>query len=161
VFLLNSIALDTEKEEAGDWVAFPVNGRESGLRLRIARFGNPSAKKMAADLSARAKRLPDGSIPRELVDINFEKVFAATILTGWEPAVDLDGEPLEYSPANAERILRDPRFAHLRDFVASYATTTANYLTAAVEADEDALKNGSAGGSSAGRSSPNRRSKTG
>ena len=109
---LGTLAYDKSKEEDGVWCDGP-----EGLRLKIARIGNPQYQSYLRKLASKAKRTS------QLVE-NSEgwtiKATAHHILKGWENLQDDDGKDIPFSVPIAEEFLA--RYSDLLQMVQEFAT---------------------------------------
>lgn len=123
---------DLDKEREGVWVPY----RGTGVRLRIARLGNPHhaevhrriVEQRLTDLNAR--ELSD----EQNLDAQKEAV-ARAVLTDWDGVVDAEGQPLPYSPETALEFFRDPEMHRLYAFVFEQSMRDENFRKARIEAD--------------------------
>ncbi len=107
-------ATDETLEENGTW--FPIGG---GARLLVARSGNRKYAKLLTKEVERNKKALDlnDDAADKLSEEIMIGVIAETILLGWED-VSFKGEVLEYSVANAKKLLAVKDF---RKTVAQFA----------------------------------------
>jgi hypothetical protein len=70
--------------------------------------------------------LQKGSLKEEKAEAIVCKVLAETVILGWEGVLDRDGEPLEYSPSAAEKLLKD--LPILRNIILKEASDISNFL---------------------------------
>ena len=100
--------VDKESCETGKWFAI-----QKDIRLKIARLGNKKYKQVFKKVTApyrntmRRKKLDDA-----IADEITIKVVARTVLLDWE-GIEIDGEPVEYSVATAEKALTNEDFLTL------------------------------------------------
>ncbi len=100
-------ALKTDPKAESEGKPFTLR---CGMKVTIARANTPNYRQKLAELMSpyfgliRAKKpLPDGVY----ADITI-KVIASAVILDWEP-VSYGGDKFEYSPENAEKLLRDPK----------------------------------------------------
>lgn len=107
-------ATDETLEENGTW--FPIGG---GARLLVARSGNRKYAKLLTKEVERNKKALDlnDDAADKLSEEIMIAVLAETILLGWE-GVSFKGEEIEYSVANAKKLLAVKDF---RKAVAQFA----------------------------------------
>lgn len=131
---LKSIKADATKVLGGVWVDY-----EAGVRLLVARMGNPAfeafvrSKQRGNVRGFRAKRISDAE-----AEAITKEAAAAHILVGWENIEGDDGQPIAYSPAKALEFFNDPALADLYQFVLVQAADASAYK---LEADEEARGN--------------------
>lgn len=101
---IEELALDPDREVHGQWV-----DAGDGCRLLIARKGNAQYEKLLRRVMGPAQRKAElGRLTNEEARELFSGVMAKTILLGWEGLTE-GGRPVEYSPENAERMLKTYR----------------------------------------------------
>lgn len=108
---ISSIRQDPEKCQKG--VLFEFN---AGIKLRIARYNNPTFKKVVADLSKDKLAALRAGDPEVTAAVNREAA-AKALLIGWENIEDDGGYAIPYSPEKALEFLSDPTMQDLYDFV--------------------------------------------
>lgn len=138
---------DRDAESEGVWVDLG-----DGAKVKVARFNNPAHEK-----AVRRHQKPYKSIlntgrplPKDVADEITIKTMVETILLGWEGMADRHGDPLPYTPASAERLLRDlPDF---RNTVAGLALTAETFRLEALR-DAEGNSPASSDGKSDGEAS--------
>lgn len=130
---LKRIALDAGKAQEGVWVPFVED-----IRLKLRRSNNPeylqALQKVREDHAIQIRLGRVG--PKEDRALRIPLV-ARYIVVDWEH-IEEGGKPLPYSPETAERLLSDPQYAVLFEFVEAQAADIENF--AAGEEDQ-LLKN--------------------
>jgi len=122
---------DQNKEKEGVW-----QDMGDGLKMRIARIGNPNYQKRFQALSKPHRRaLRRGTLSDEIAEQLLIKCLAETIVLDWE-GVEENGETIPYSVDNAIRILTD--YPDLRNYVNDIANEMEGYKE---DADEEAIDN--------------------
>ena len=123
---LDSLRIDVDAAENGK--TFTLS---SGMVVKLRRTNCKAHKTAMAELLephaasiAVRKELPPGVF----TDIAL-KAFASAVIVGWD-VVDWDG-PFEYTPANAEKLLREPALHDIADELAAIAGS-ADYFRLAV-----------------------------
>lgn len=112
-FNINKLRTDRDAEKKGVWVE-----AGAGLRLLIARLGNPEYNKYLNTLlrPLRAKLGGVGEInPADIEEVTLRAI-AEHILLGWENLTDtVNGEevPVPYSKQKALELLQIPDFAEI------------------------------------------------
>jgi len=109
---IHSIMTDLEKEQKGVWVNFA-----EGIRLKIARAGNPDYNKLLRELSKPyIKEIREGTADDNVNKDILMKVRSETILLGWE---NLDGDEgaILYSAQTAYEFFKDPSLKDFYNFV--------------------------------------------
>lgn len=112
--MVNISALKTnpQAEEEGVWVDY----ENTGVKLKIARIGNPAFDKAVNKLSAphlKKIRNGDASLQEKLT----KEAIAETILLDWKGIEDDDGKTLKYSKKLSKELLNDPALRDLYKFV--------------------------------------------
>lgn len=100
---LSAFATNKKTAVEGVWV-------EAGgdLRLLIAKLGNPVHQKLAFRLmKPHMRKVSNGTIDPTTLNSLTAKIYAGSILLGWENLADDAGKVIEYSPEQAEKILTD------------------------------------------------------
>lgn len=94
-------------DDGGVW--FPYG---NGVEFLIARANNPKFSRRANYFYEKYKRLLDGKGEAAEAKSNeiMATVMAETILLGWKGTVKFQGQAVEYSKANAEKLLATPLF---------------------------------------------------
>jgi len=116
---LSALRVDPELSEEGRWVDY-----ELGIRLRIARHNNSRYQ------AYFMKLLRDNPEVQEDTDAfgNLLKVAVGrTILRDWEGVEDDDGKEMKFSEDVGEKILTDPAYQDLYQFVLSEAQSSLLY----------------------------------
>ena len=107
-------ATDEKKELEGVWEDIGDGGR-----ILIARTNNPKYEKLFTKLiKPHRGRLRRGNLSDELSKEITVKLLADTILLDWE-GIEEDGESLQYSKPEAERLLKD--YKDFRNMVSEMA----------------------------------------
>jgi hypothetical protein len=124
---------ETDKtiEKAGFWYAF-----SKSTRYLLARAGGSNirfAKVLEAKTRPHRRQLDDNSMDTDLANSLLIEAFVDAVLLDWEGVTGKDRQPLEYSKANAVKLLTDlpDLFTELR----TEATRLANFLVKQVEDD--------------------------
>ena len=132
VDLFADFALNETTENQGAWVPYSSN-----VEFLIARTGNRKYRKSFTHQFKKNQRLLDSGT--ETADAKAEEilidVMANTILLGWKGNVTIKGVKLEYSAANAKKLLAIPLF---REYISKCADDQAAYK--AVQDDQDEKK---------------------
>ena len=124
----NSLEVD------GKWFEFPENDDGTIPRVRLARMSenNPRFQKAMEQFSKDFRRdIELDILTEDRAGPLFRKVFINTILSGWEDLQDADGNAIEYTAENADKLLVDvPDFYRvLRD----EARRLSNYRAEVIE----------------------------
>jgi len=113
-----------------------VHDLGDGLKVRIARIGNPNYQKRFQAISKPHKRaLRRGSLSDEVAEKLLIQCLAETIVLGWE-GVEENGEEILYSKENAIRILT--AYPELRRYIEDIANEMEGYKA---DEDEEAIDN--------------------
>lgn len=108
---LARIRTDVSSEQEGVWVNY-----EHGIRLKIARIGNPSWKKFIRknrSLDQTLELMNGNGADADRAEEQTMEAVAHTVLTGWEGVTDDDDNEIPYSPEKALEFFQSPA---LRDF---------------------------------------------
>ena len=121
--------MNPEAEKDGVWVEYG-----KGVSFKIAYGQNRKFRNRASFYYKKHSKLldMDTDASRDKMEEITVQVMAETVLTDWRGAVKLQGETLEYSVANAKRLLAVEKF---RDWVSSQANDMAKFK--AVQEAED------------------------
>ena len=106
--IFKDFATDTKAEEAGIWVPYAGD-----VEFLIARTGNKKYSRVFLKEYNAAKRILDAKGPTaeaKAEELNVSTL-AQAILLGWKGDLKFQGEALEYSVANAKRLLAVKDFA--------------------------------------------------
>jgi len=107
-----------------------------GLKIRIARIGNPNYQKRFEALSKPHRRaLRKGSLSNEIAEELLIKCMSETIVLDWE-GIEENGVEIPYSRENAVRILTD--YHDLREHINDIANEMEGYKQ---EDEEEAIDN--------------------
>lgn len=127
---LSQLAVDPSKASNGVWVKW------MGGSFLIARFNNPTADMLRAQLSAEfyqkwSERDDDQALSeadtQELFDID-AKVMSEAILMDWKDvALDGDKKATEYTPEIGFKVLRDRAYYDLYQFILKEAVKHSQY----------------------------------
>ena len=132
---LSAIRADVTKETEGIWFEYEV-----GIRLLIARAGNPRFSKVLSKLSQphlkniRSKSFDSSDILEEIT----KRAVAEAILLGWENIEDDKGKTVKYSAEQAYEFFIDPS---LHDFYQFVTICSADREEFRLELEVDAAKN--------------------
>ena len=122
---------DKVKEKEGVW-----QDMGDGLKMRIARIGNPKYQKRFEALSKPHRRaLRRGTLSNEIAEKLLVQCIAETIVLDWE-GVEENGKETPFSVENAVRILLE--YPELRKYVEDIANEMEGYKA---EDDEEAIDN--------------------
>ena len=129
---IEKIKTDVKLEADGKWVDYTL-----GIRLRIARAGNPAYLEAMRRLTEpmrqeiREKKLTIEDFTEILL-----KVRAETILLNWENIEDKDGATIPHSPAKVEEFFRDEELKDFYKFVVDVSENSAEYVKQVIEESE-------------------------
>lgn len=101
---------DSNKEQNGVLLAFGVNSRNEQINFTVAREGgrNIQYQKVAEQIFKPYRRqIQHGQIDPQLLDELLAKVYAKSVVKGWEGVEDEKQQPLEFSEANVLKVLTD------------------------------------------------------
>lgn len=122
---------DKAKEKDGVW-----QDMGDGLKMRIARIGNPKYQKRFEALSKPHRRaLRRGTLSNEIAEKLLIQCMSETIVLDWE-GIEENGEEIQFSVENAIRILTD--YPELRKYVEDIANEMEGYKA---DDDEEAIDN--------------------
>lgn len=146
-------ATDPTKEIEGVW----TDDLGAGLKLKIARLKNPNFRKLYQRLTKPYERqIRNRTMDDAVENTILAKCLAKTVLLGWEN-LKVAGCVLEYSEAEALKILSNPQLADFRDLVVDLANDAELFRIEHLEQAEKNSSNGSAGtsnGENTSHSSP-------
>ena len=128
---LSKIALSEERCRDGVWITFFED-----IELCIRPAGNAEfrvAMQKKARRHVNAALLVDGDADVRDATI---PAMARHILVGWKNLLQDDGSELSYSPKAADKLLRDPRFGSLYDFVSRVSSDEQLYRESEIQAAE-------------------------
>jgi len=122
---------DKTKEQEG-----VVHEMGEGLKVRIARIGNPKYQKRFQALSKPHRRaLRRGTLSDEIAEKLLIQCLAETIVLDWE-GLEENGKEVKYSTENAVRILTE--YPDLRNYVNDIANEMEGYQE---DDNEEAIDN--------------------
>lgn len=125
---LESVAVDVEKQDEGDWVDLSTidarfEGDEGNLRVHLRSIRSDDFRRA----HRRARRKLDRMVARGITedpvktDVAARTAIAEACILGWENLL-IKEEVIAYSPAKALEIMLDKRFVHFHNAVAAAAT---------------------------------------
>jgi hypothetical protein len=126
---LQSLKVDPQRQTEGVWFDW-----SQGVRLKIARLGNPAFDARVREIIEEAKE--KGEEP-DTETATLEAI-AKTILLGWEGIEGEDDEPWTYTPERSLELLSDDGMRDLYKFVLVKSSESAHYR---FRADREALGN--------------------
>ena len=97
-------------ETDGIFIEYGYAANDKPIRIRIARAGGRNtafAKALEKETRPHRKALQTGLLDNKTADALYRKVFAETVVKGWENVTDAQGNTLEFSPANALKLFND------------------------------------------------------
>lgn len=124
---LSSIKRDVEKASQGIWRSF------EGIEFCIARIDNPDAKKEIRRLARLERMTRKGKVDDEAAEKNLAVVIAKTVIKGWRNLEDDEGKPIPFSVETATKIIADPAYAELRDWIVAVATEDEAFRAESIE----------------------------
>lgn len=126
---INLDGLDTARggELGYDLVLIGPDGRELPGHLKVRGYDSETyQQKLDEQQRRRMAKLQTQKIP-SVEELEADTLELATVLVmGWTCPFDLESKPLEYSPTNADRLLK--RFRWIRQQVDRAAGNRANFL---------------------------------
>ena len=127
--IFDEFATDEKLEIEGAWVDY-----DDKTRFRIAREYNDHFQRVFSETQEKHSRALKAKTEeaKKLSGKLMIEIMAKTILLGWEGPVKVRGVAVEYSFENAVKLLE---FKGFRGWVASQASTEANFKAEAEEAD--------------------------
>lgn len=128
---LSEYKYDSIKEEQGVWFE-----NSEGLKLKIARAGNPKAAALTRKLGVENQRRLRRTNNADLVDDLAKQVVAKHILLDWDNLEDDDGKPIQHTSAKALEFFREYNDFYLE--VMEYASRDDEYRESIVD---EAVKN--------------------
>jgi len=126
---LSALKVDPEASRDGIWFDWV-----QGVRLKIARIGNPAFDARLRALMDEAQERGETANQDEVT----KQAVAETVLVDWEGIDQDNGKPLKWSPKVSAELLSDEALADLYKFVVVKASETAHYR---FKADKEALGN--------------------
>ncbi|HEX2242745.1 MAG TPA: hypothetical protein VHK27_05745 [Gammaproteobacteria bacterium] len=132
--IYSALQTDEQLERNGVVLDFGEYGK-----FKIARAGGrnqPYNTRVRAALKPYQRQIDAGLLSDEKLAGLLAKPFAEHVVKGWEGVFDLDGNPIEYTQENAERLLLD--LPELFSIVREHAALLANFRK---EDNEAAIKN--------------------
>lgn len=112
-----------------------------GIKVRLARMGNPNYQAMVRRLTKKYA-LKSGVSMQDLSVDDFESIskeaFARTIIVGWSEMELEEGQPREYSWEEALDIISNPEYHAFYTFCQTQSQNRANFES---QLEEDDAKN--------------------
>jgi hypothetical protein len=120
--------IDTKAEAEGVWTDYA-----DGIRFKIARLGNPDYRAHLRKIGrANQIHVQQDLMDPEVMESFSKEAIAKHVLLDWENVEDDDGSKIPYSPDVGEKILKDPAYVRIFEFVVAFAARAENYRTAAI-----------------------------
>lgn len=146
---LNEIAVDTEKEAQGDWIESP---RWPGVWAHVRSIHHPDYRRaVQAQLQKLRRKYGQEPIPPEVNDRINAKLFVDYILNDLKGIEDDDGAEIAYDKDFGLKIMQEPAYRPLADFVSWAATVVGEDVSEQAETDAKNSQGGSSGKQSTGR----------
>jgi hypothetical protein len=101
--LFKQFATDPELEKKGILLDYGKNADGTSICIRIARAGGANKqfdKRMEALTKPIRRQLQNETAEAEQIDTIFRKLWAETVVLGWENVQDEDGKPIPFNVAN-------------------------------------------------------------
>jgi hypothetical protein len=131
---LSKAAGDPALIKDGVWVE-----HELGFKFKIRRMPNPEYNRMRQRLmQPLLRKSRRRTVDLDATEMILKKCVAHTVLVDWDEVDDDNDKPIPFSHEEAERLLIDPSFQDLYDFLLEEAQDLANFTA---EAREDEAKN--------------------
>ncbi|MEK9722239.1 MAG: hypothetical protein VW405_01985 [Rhodospirillaceae bacterium] len=145
---LSQVSIDPGKAVDGEWFDVSERAEVFDFRIRIASMGNPRFRAACRPLlKPHTKRLRD----KGLSDDEFFEIVAPAaaefVVTDIEGLENDDGTPLAYSVELGLRLLTEPHFRHIRDFITDKAGDIEKFLSDVQEESSGNSRSGSNGNS--------------
>lgn len=122
---------DKSLEDEGVW-----NSIGGDARIKLARIGNRRYRDaLQARLKPHRRAIRAGTLPEEVTEALMTEVIAETVIQDWKN-VELNGEPVPFSPQAALDILSDPEMKDLRDMIVELASDMELYRARDLEEAE-------------------------
>jgi len=134
---LSALRVDPELTEEGRWVDY-----ELGIRLRIARHNN---SRYQAYFMKLMRDNPEVQEDTESFSNLLKVAVGRTILRDWEGVEDDAGKKLKYTDEVGEKIITDPAYQDLYQFVLSESQATLAYRENAAGNSENSSTGTSSG----------------
>lgn len=116
---LSALRVDPELSEEGRWVDY-----ELGIRLRIARHNN---SRYQAYFMKLMRNNPEVQEDTEVFQNLLKVAVGRTILKDWEGVEDDDGNEMKFSEDVGEKIITDPAYQDLYQFVLTESQSSLLY----------------------------------
>ena len=128
--LLKRFGVSLQAEREGVW-----HELGSGLRVKLARWGNPRFTKRFEELvSPHRADIEAGTLDADVDAQVMAKVMAETILLDWD-GVEMDGKVVKYTTVDAEELLKREDLRDFRAEVQKRAQKIEKYRIANIKAD--------------------------
>jgi hypothetical protein len=128
---------DVDKEVGGVWVTHPL-----GFEFKVARMGNSEYRKsMAAMLTPELvaeRRVKGAAAVAKAAAKATPKLIAKHVLLDWRNVEDDEGNAIAYAPEEGERVLSDPAYHDLREWIEDVASDAQRFAEAV---EEESRKN--------------------
>lgn len=125
--------VDIEKENIGDWVQSP---RYPDVWAKVRGINNVDFRRAMSESTQKARRMYGRQpIPTDVEERIVAKAVVKHILLDIKGLEDDSGEPIKYSPDFGMKIMTDPEFRNLADFVVWAANTIGEQIEDEIEDD--------------------------
>lgn len=140
---LNELKVDAERESNGDWVESPT---WPGVRVHVRSIHNPDYRR-ALQLQVQKIRRKYGNepTPPEVQDKMMADLFVEHIINDIQGLEDDNDKPIQYDKDFGRKVMSDPEYRRLADFVSWAAGVVGEDETEELEADVGNSKSGSGG----------------
>jgi len=140
---LNEITVDTERENKGDWVESP---RWPGVWVHVRSLHNPDYRR-ALQLQVQKLRRKYGNevTPPDVQDKMMAELFVEHIINDLKGIEDDDGKTLEYTKEFGRKVMSEPQYRPLADFISWASTMVGDEHVDQMEEDAGNSKGGSGG----------------
>jgi hypothetical protein len=123
------LGVNTTAEVEGVW-----HDLAEGVRIKVARAGNPRAEELSVKKILAAREQGGGSISPEQLKRIGREVMAEAILVDWSGVTDEAGIPVPYSKEKALEFLSDPELHDLEKTVDQLSGQRRHYALKVEEA---------------------------
>lgn len=108
--LYTQFKTDDSLEKTGILVEYGMTADGKPICIRIARAGGANKayeKRMEAEVKPYRRMIQNETIEKALIDRILMKVFAETVVLGWENVQDTDGNDITFSAENCIKLFND------------------------------------------------------
>lgn len=134
--LYSQFKTDTNVEKEGVILTYGMNSKKKPIQIRIARAGGANtrySKLLEAATKPYRRQLQNETMDNDLAEQITQKVYAQSVILGWENVEDENGNEMAFSVENCMKLFKD--LPDLWSDIQTQATRAALFRADILEAD--------------------------